>query len=109
MLAACLQRPTGEIAIEEAVVVGCGFSLRLRENLLMLRRQRAGGIGVASVTGQRKGLAAAAAEIDFLEFAALARLRHPGGAAIAVEGFGILPDPGNRMIGAHGLESKPGD
>src|SRR3984893_14982736 len=65
MVAACLQRPTGEIAIEEAVVVGGGFSLRLGENLLMLRRQRAGGIGVGRVNGQRKGLAAAAPETAF--------------------------------------------
>ena len=32
MVAACLQRPTGEIAIEEAVVVADRFALRLGEN-----------------------------------------------------------------------------
>ena len=98
MLAFRLQRAAGEIAIEEAVVVGGGLGVGGFEDLLVHRRQRAGRIGIAGVAGQRKGLAAAAAEIDFLEFAALARLGHPAGAAIAVEGFGILPDPGDRMI-----------
>ena len=101
MVAARLQRAAGEIAIDEAVVVGRGLALGLLEDLLVHRRQRAGRIGVAGIAGQRKRLAAAAAEIDLPEFAALARLRHPAGAAIAVEGFGVLPDPGDRMIGAH--------
>ena len=83
--------------------------LGLLEDLLMHRRQRAGRIGIAGIAGQRKGLAAAAAEIDFAELAALARLRHPAGAAIAVEGLGVLPDPGDRMIGAHRFEFEPGD
>src|SRR5438309_4249165 len=109
IVAACLQRPTGEIAIDEAVVVGGGFALGLPENLLVLRRQRTGGIGVAGIPGQRKGLAAAAAEIDFPELAALAWLRHPGGAAIAVEGFRVLPDPGNRVVRSHRLELETGN
>ena len=75
----------------------------------MQRREGAGRIGIAGITRQRKGLAAAAAEIDFAEFAALARLRHPAGAAVAVEGFGVLPDPGDRMIGAHRFEFETGD
>ena len=86
-----------------------GLAFGLLEDLLVHRRQRAGRIGVAGIAGQRKGLAAAAAEIDFPEFAALARLRHPAGAAIAVEGFGVLPDPGDRMVGAHRFEFEPGD
>src|SRR5207244_12528398 len=98
-----------EVAREEAVVVGGGFALRLLENLLMLRRQRAGRIGVAGIPGQCKGLAAAAAEIDLPELAAFARLRHPGGAAIAVEGFRVLPDPGNRMVRSHRLELETGN
>src|SRR6202790_773569 len=109
MVAARLQRTTGEVAIEETVVVGGGLELRLFENLLMHRRQRAGRIGIAGIAGQREGLAAAAAEIHFPELAALARLRHPAGAAIAVEGFGILPDPGDRMIGPHRFEFEPGN
>ena len=75
----------------------------------MHRRQRAGRIGVGGVPGQREGLTAAAAEIDFPELAALARFRHPAGAAIAVEGLGMLPDPGDRMIAANGFEFEPGD
>src|SRR3982751_1353752 len=98
MLAFRLQRAAGEIAIEEAVLVRSRLALGLLENLLVHRRQRAGRIGIAGIAGQRKGLATAAAEIDLLEFATPARLRHPAGAAIAVEGFGIPPDPGDRMI-----------
>src|SRR6185503_7924021 len=109
MLVFRLQRAAGEIAIEEAVLVRGSFAFGLLEDLLVHRRQRAGRVGIAGVAGQRKGLAAAAAEVDFLEFAALARLGHPAGAAIAVEGLGVLPDPGDRMIGAHGLEFQPGD
>src|SRR6187399_2357621 len=98
MLAFRLQRTAGEIAIEEAVLVRGRLALGLLEDLLMHRRQRAGRIGVAGIAGQRKRLAAAAAEVDLAELAAFARLLHPTGAAIAVEGLGILPDPGNRMI-----------
>src|SRR5581483_8723983 len=104
MVAACLRRPTGEIAIDEAILRGGCFLLRLFENLLVDRRQRAGGAGVGGVARQRKGLAAAAAEIDLAEFAALARLLHPARAAIAVESLRVLPDPGNRMIAAYRFE-----
>src|ERR1700737_4941845 len=104
MTAVRLQRAAGEIAIEEAVLVGSGLALGLLEDLLMHRRQRAGRIGIAGIAGQREGLAAAAAEIDLLELAALARLGHPPGAAIAVEGFRVLPDPGDRMILLHPLK-----
>src|ERR1700687_4897829 len=96
MTAVRLQRAAGEIAIEEAVLVGGALALGLLENLFMHRRQRAGRIGIAGIAGQREGLAAAAAEIDLLELTALAWFGHPAGAAIAVEGLGILPDPGNR-------------
>src|SRR5260221_13608417 len=109
MVAACLQRTPGKIAIEETVAAGRGLKLGLLENLLMHRRQRAGRIGVAGISRQRKSLAAAAAEIDFPELATLARLRHPAGAAIAVEGFRILPDPRDRMVGAYGFEFESGD
>src|SRR5436190_11742518 len=109
MLAFRLQRAAGEIAIEEAVLVRGRLAFGLLEDLFVHRRQRAGRIGIAGVAGQRKGLAAAAAEIHFPEFAALAWLGHPTGAAIAVEGFGVLPDPGDRTIGAYGFEFEPGD
>src|SRR5438445_2647105 len=104
-----LQRTAGEIAIEETVFVGGGLALGLLEDLLVHRRQRAGRIGIAGIAGQRKGLAAAAAEVDFPELAALARLLHPPGAAIAVEGFGILPDPGDRMVRPHRFEFEARD
>src|SRR6187200_3690 len=109
IVAAGLRRSPGEIAVDEAVAAGRGLDLSLLENLFVHRRQRAGRVGVAGIAGQRKRLAAAAAEIDFPELAALARLLHPSGAAIAIEGFGILPDPGDRMIRAHAFELKPGD
>src|SRR6185312_12615546 len=109
MVAVRLRRAPGEIAIDEAVVLGRGFRRRQFENLLMHRRQRAGRVGIAGIAGQREGLAAAAPEIDFLELAASARLRHPAGAAIAVEGLGVLPDPGDRMIRSHRFEFEPGD
>src|ERR1700744_4599915 len=75
-----LQRAAGEIAIEEAIVLGGRFIGRNFENPIMVRRQCAGRIGIAGIAGQRKGLTAASAEIDFLEFAALAGFGHPAGA-----------------------------
>src|ERR1700710_1788518 len=87
MLAFRLQRAAGEIPIEEAVMVGGGLGGGSSKNLLVHRRQRAGRIGIAGIAGQRKGLAAAAAEIDLLEFAALGRLRHPAGVAVAGKGL----------------------
>src|SRR5579859_3474896 len=99
MVAACLRRPTGEIAIDEAVLLTGRFLLGLPEDHLMQRRERAGRIGIGSVAGERERLAAAAAEIDLAELAGFARLLHPGRAAIAIEGVRVLPDPGDRMIG----------
>src|ERR1700752_2023656 len=105
----CLERATCKIAVEEAVAVpGRLFGGEL-ENPLMMRRQRAGGIGIAGIARQRKGLASAAAEIDLPEFAALAGLAHPARPAISVEGFRVLPDPGDRMIGSHRFEFEPGN
>src|SRR4030081_1974089 len=101
MIAARLQRTPGKIAIDETLVVASGFLFRQLEDLLMQRRQRAGRIGIGGVAGQCEGLAAAAAEIDFPELAALARLRHPPRAAITIKSLGILPDPGDRMVRSH--------
>src|SRR5579871_1841209 len=108
-IVARLQCAACEIAIDEAIVVARRFFGCDLEDPIMMRRQRAGRVGVAGIARQRKRLTAAAAEIDFPEFAALARLRHPAGAAIAVESLGILPDPGDRMIGANGQEFQPCD
>src|SRR5262245_9355995 len=109
MIVARFRCPTGEIAIEEAVLLGGGLELRLLEDGFVQRRQRAGGTGIGGVARERKGLAAAAAEIDLTEFAGFARLLHPAGAAIAVERLRVLPDPGNGVIGAHRLEFEAGD
>src|ERR1035437_794076 len=109
MVAVRLQRTPGKVAIDETLVVSRRLGLRQFENLLVQRRQRAGRIGIAGIAGQGEGLAAAAAEVDFLELAAFKRLRHPAGAAIAVEGFGVLPDPGDRVIAAHRFEFEPGN
>src|SRR5882672_8752449 len=103
------QRAAGKIAVEEAAFAAFGFAHRLLEDLVMQRRQRAGRVGIPGVAGQREGLAAAAAEIGFAEFAGLARLGHPPGAAIAVESFRVLPDPGDRVVRAHRFEFQPGD
>src|SRR6516225_11179701 len=109
MLAACLRRAAGKITVEKVLAAfGC-FLLGLLEDRLMHRRQRAGGIGIAGIAGQRKGLAAATAEINLPELAAPTRLRHPARAAIAVEGFRVLPDPGDRMVRPHRFELQPGD
>src|SRR6185437_3292551 len=72
-----LQRAAGEIAVEEAVAARGSFKLGLPENPLVHRRERAGRVGIAGIARQREGLATAAAEIDLLELAASARLRHP--------------------------------
>src|SRR3954465_1243409 len=96
-----LQRAAGKVPVDEAALAACGLRLGGAENLLMQRRQRAGRIGIAGIAGQRKSLTTAAAEIDFLEFATPARLRHPAGAAITIEGFGILPDPRDGMVRPH--------
>src|SRR5580704_9580267 len=74
----------------------------------MTRRKMADRIGGGGVAGERKGLAAAAAEIDVAAVAALARLLHPRRAAEGVEGRRILPDIGERMF-AYRPEFKPGD
>src|SRR5258708_36107057 len=109
MVAARLRRAPGKIAIDEAVVAGGSFGRGLLENLLVQRRQRAGRIGIAGITRKRKRLAAAAAEVDLPELAAFARLGHPAGAAVAVEGFGMLPDPCDRMIAAPRQKFEPGN
>src|SRR4051812_38762016 len=109
MAAVRLQRAAGEVAIEEKLLARCGVRFGLMEYLFVQRREGAGGVGISRIARQRKSLAAAAAEIDLAEVATLARLRHPAGAAIAVEGLRILPDPGDGMIGTNRLEFEAGD
>src|SRR6202035_1349143 len=67
-------------------------------DLVVARRKMADRIGGGGVAGERKGLAAAAAEIDVAAGAALARFFHPRCAAESVERRRILPDVGQRMI-----------
>src|SRR5262249_12990971 len=66
------------------------------DDVVVVRRQGTGGVGVGRVAGEQGGLAAAAAEVDVAAGAAPARLRHPGRAAIAVERLRLLPDPAQR-------------
>src|SRR6266511_4954469 len=65
-------------------------------------------VGCAGVTGEREGLAAAAAKIQLATRAACARLLHPCAAAESIEGRGICPDVGERML-AHVPEFKAGN
>src|SRR3954469_16182576 len=51
-----LQRAAGKVAVDEAALAACRFRLGGAENLLMQRRQRASGIGIARIAGQRKRL-----------------------------------------------------
>src|SRR5262249_5638129 len=52
------------------------------------------GVGCFGVAGEREGLAAAAAEIEFAPRAARARLLHPCAAAESIEGRRVRPDIG---------------
>src|SRR5579871_4047276 len=53
----------------------------------------AGGVGGRGVPGQKRGLAAAAAEVHLFEVAGRTRLGHPRGAPEAVERFAFVPNP----------------
>src|SRR5688572_31508139 len=63
-----------------------------------VRAERADGIGCRRVAGQRKRLAAAAAEVDLLSRTAPAGLLNPRVAAECLEGGGLLPDPAKRTV-----------
>src|ERR1700690_1897948 len=79
-----------------------------RRDLVVARRKMADRVGGGGIAGERKGLAAAAAEVDVAAGAALARFFHPGRAAEGIEGRRILPDVGERML-AHRPEFEAGD
>src|SRR3984957_19792890 len=81
------------IGVRRVVLEGCK-----RRDLVVARRKMTDRIGGGSVAGQRKGLAAAAAEIDVAAGAALARFFHPRRAAEGIESRRILPDIGERML-----------
>src|SRR5580692_9620843 len=81
------------IGVRRVVPVG-----RKGRDLIVARRKMAGRIGGGGVAGERKGLAAAAAEIDIAPVAALARFFHPRRAAKSVERRRIFPDIGERML-----------
>src|SRR5438067_9678675 len=85
-----------------------GPNRRKLGELAMIGREVAHGIGCASVTGEREGLAAAAAEIQFATRAASAWLLHPCRAAKGIEGRRVRPDVGERLL-AHVPECKAGD
>src|SRR4051812_14894403 len=73
-----------------------------------MRRKVAHRIGCAGITGEREGLAAAAAEILLAFRTASARLLHPVGTAKRLERGRIVPDVGERML-AHVPEIEPGN
>src|SRR5580700_3788680 len=64
----------------------------------MVRAERTGGIGRARISGEQKGLAAAAAPIDLAAFARATGFAHPARAAIALERLGAFPDLADRAI-----------
>jgi hypothetical protein len=64
-------------------------------------------IGCGGIAGEGEGLAAAAAEIEIAARAACAWLLHPCGAAEGIEGRGVCPDVGERML-AHVPEFEAG-
>src|SRR3546814_7582016 len=57
---------------------------------------------------QREGLAAAAAPIDLAALAGAAGLRHPGGAAVGLEGRRVQPDLAQALV-ADAVEGERGD
>ncbi len=73
---------------------------------LPVGREGTRGIGDGRIPGQQGGLAPAPAEIHFAKFATATRFGHPMDAAKAVEGIGLRPNPGQRMI-PHVIESEP--
>src|SRR5215467_12337303 len=74
----------------------------------MMRGELTHRIGRARIAGERKSLAAAAAEIDLAPLAALARLRQKIGAAERREGGRGNPDLLQRMV-AHRPELESRD
>ncbi len=75
---------------------------------VVTRRQMTHRIGGAGIAGQCKGLAAAAAEIDFASRAAQAGLLHPVGAAKGFEGRRVCPDI-SKCVFANRPEFQTGD
>src|SRR5437764_10789170 len=75
---------------------------------VMLRGEMADGVGRGGIARQRQSLAATAAEVDVLalEGTAPARLDHPLGAAVAIEGVGLEPDLPERPL-THVVEGEP--
>jgi hypothetical protein len=65
---------------------------------MMERREVADRVGRACVAGQREGLAAAAAEIEFAPLAALARLGQVISAPKRVEAGVVFPDVAQRTV-----------
>src|SRR5258708_18163670 len=55
IVAARLQRTTGEVAIDETVVGGRRFGLGQFYNLLVQRRQRPRRVGIAGIARHRRG------------------------------------------------------
>ncbi|MNR49945.1 hypothetical protein D3C85_1693950 [compost metagenome] len=69
-----------------------------RQDLAVVGRLGADRVGVAGITGEQEGLAAAAAEVLLLLVAGAARFGHPVVATEAVEAEGLVPDMPQRVL-----------
>ena len=65
-----------------------------RGDIRVVRREMANWVGGGGIAGKDKGLAPAAAEIDFAPLATAAGLLHPSGAAKCIEGRRVYPNLG---------------
>src|SRR5437868_11181688 len=74
----------------------------------VIGREGASGIRARCVTGQRKGLAAAAAPVNLSTLAGTAKLGHPCRSAKAIEGLRIFPDISERLF-THIVELQSGN
>src|SRR3546814_20525729 len=79
-----------------------GLRRRQRLHGRVLRREGAGGIDGAGFSGQREGLAAAAAPVDLAALAGATGLRPPVGAAVGLEGRRLQPDLAQALVAAAG-------
>src|SRR5262249_17334114 len=82
----------GSAALRVPVVIrSFGLDCRKPGHPPVVGSEMAHRIGCARITRERKGLAAAAAEVKLTTWAACARLLHPSGAPEGIEGGRISP------------------
>src|SRR5262245_20143730 len=101
------ERPSGACELEISVAV-FGRGVR-REDCPIddraIRCQRADGIRAGGIAGQRKRLAAAAAEVHVLARARATWRFHPTVASKRLERRGLFPDPAERSV-AYAVETQ---